>query len=108
MGKIGAYLECLRPTQWTKNLVVLAAVVFSRDMLVGNLLARSLEALGIFCLLSGAIYVFNDLADYEHDRVHPEKSKRPIAGGRVSRRGAWLSSGVPTSRRWHSPGRAWR
>lgn len=90
MGKIAAYLECLRPTQWTKNLVVLAAVVFSRDMLVGSLLVRSLEALGIFCLLSGSIYVFNDLADYERDRVHPEKSKRPIAGGRVPRRNAWV------------------
>jgi 4-hydroxybenzoate polyprenyltransferase len=88
MGRLAAYIECLRPVQWSKNLVVLAAVVFSRDLFVANLAVRGLEALGIFCLLSGSIYVFNDLADYEQDRVHPEKSKRPIASGRVSRRGA--------------------
>lgn len=88
MNSIVAYIECLRPTQWTKNLVVLAAVIFSRNLFVGHLTARSLAGLGIFCLLSGSIYVFNDLMDYEQDKVHPEKSRRPIASGRVSKRGA--------------------
>jgi 4-hydroxybenzoate polyprenyltransferase len=74
--------------QWTKNLVVLAAVVFSRDLFVGHLALRSIEALAIFCVLSGAVYVFNDLMDFEKDRMHPEKSKRPIASGRVSKHGA--------------------
>jgi 4-hydroxybenzoate polyprenyltransferase len=88
MSRTLAYIECTRPTQWTKNLVVLAALVFSKNMFVGHLAVRSLEALGIFCLLSGAVYVFNDVMDYEQDRVHPEKSRRPVASGRVSRGGA--------------------
>jgi 4-hydroxybenzoate polyprenyltransferase len=90
MNKAIAYIECLRPMQWTKNLVVLAAVVFSRDLFVGSLAAKSLEALAVFCLLSGAIYVFNDLADFDKDRVHPTKSRRPIASGRVPKRGAFI------------------
>jgi 4-hydroxybenzoate polyprenyltransferase len=89
MNRTAAYIECLRPVQWTKNLVVLAAVVFSRDLFVGNLAAKSFEALVAFCLLSGAIYVFNDLADFDKDRIHPTKSRRPIASGRVSKRGAF-------------------
>lgn len=94
MSKTLAYIQCLRPTQWTKNLVVLAALVFSRDLFIAPLALRSLAALGIFCLLSGSIYVFNDLADYRQDKAHPEKSRRPIAGGRVSRRGAAVLGAV--------------
>ncbi|MFZ1947775.1 MAG: decaprenyl-phosphate phosphoribosyltransferase [bacterium] len=89
MSKFIAYVECLRPGQWTKNLVVLAAVIFSRNMFVPDMALRSLAALGIFCLLAGSVYVFNDLADIKRDRLHPEKSKRPIASGRVSRTGAF-------------------
>ena len=86
MGKLAAYLQCLRPAQWTKNLVVLAAVVFSRDLFVGSLALISLEALGIFCLLSGAVYVINDLKDLEADRRHPAKRHRPLASGALAPR----------------------
>ncbi|HVP57457.1 MAG TPA: decaprenyl-phosphate phosphoribosyltransferase [bacterium] len=96
MNKVVSYIEALRPTQWTKNLVVLAGVVFSRNALVPDLALRSLRAFAIFCLLAGSIYVFNDLADLERDRVHPTKSKRPIASGRVSRSGA-LALGTVTA-----------
>ncbi|MFH1220563.1 MAG: decaprenyl-phosphate phosphoribosyltransferase [Candidatus Eisenbacteria bacterium] len=88
MRKVAAYVECMRPPQWTKNLVVLAGVIFSRNMFVGSLALRSLEAFAIFCLLSGSIYVFNDVIDFEKDRVHPVKCRRPVASGRVSRQGA--------------------
>jgi len=63
-------------------------VIFSRNVFVPGLAWRSVKAFAIFCLLSGSIYVFNDLVDLEKDRVHPAKSRRPIASGRVSRRGA--------------------
>jgi 4-hydroxybenzoate polyprenyltransferase len=76
--------------QWTKNLVLVAALIFSRNIFRFHLTLRSIEALAIFCLLSGSIYVFNDLVDYEQDRAHPVKRNRPIASGRVSRRGAFL------------------
>jgi 4-hydroxybenzoate polyprenyltransferase len=74
--------------QWTKNSVVLAALIFSRNLFRIHLTLRSLEALAIFCLLSGSIYVFNDLRDLEQDRAHPVKRNRPIASGRVSKHGA--------------------
>ena len=93
MNKIWAYIECLRPMQWTKNLLVFAALVFSRNLFVGPLVVLSIEAFAIFCLLSGAVYIINDVADYERDKVHPEKSRRPIASGRVPRSGA-LALGI--------------
>lgn len=73
----------MRPKQWIKNLLVLAALVFSKNLLDGAALLRSLAAFGIFCLLSGAVYIINDLVDRESDRLHPEKRRRPIAAGRV-------------------------
>lgn len=88
MSKAGYYIRAMRPLQWSKNFVVLAALIFSRNLFHPELAVRSLEAFGIFCMLSASIYIFNDLLDYERDRVHPVKSRRPIASGKVSRRGA--------------------
>jgi 4-hydroxybenzoate polyprenyltransferase len=85
MHKLGLYVQCLRPKQWVKNLVLLAGLIFSRNLFEPGMAARGFGALGIFCLLSGAIYVFNDLRDYNRDKVHPSKKSRPIASGRVSR-----------------------
>jgi 4-hydroxybenzoate polyprenyltransferase len=73
----------MRPKQWIKNLLVLAALVFSKHLLDGPAVLRSLAALGIFCLLSGAVYIINDLVDREADRLHPKKRNRPIAAGRL-------------------------
>lgn len=73
-----------RPRQWVKNLFVLAALVFSENLFSGSQLQRSLAGLGCFCLLSGAIYLFNDVFDLERDQQHPRKSKRPIPSGNLS------------------------
>ena len=89
MSKAGLYISAMRPLQWSKNFVVLAALIFSRNLFRPELVVRSLEALGIFCLLSASIYIFNDLLDYERDRLHPVKSRRPIASGRISRPGSF-------------------
>jgi 4-hydroxybenzoate polyprenyltransferase len=97
MDRILLYATCLRPNQWTKNLVLLAALIFSKSFFVGHLAARSLAGLGVFCLLSGAIYCFNDLMDYEQDRQHPSKRSRPVASGRVSRGGALVLGLVAVS-----------
>ncbi|MFO7639028.1 MAG: decaprenyl-phosphate phosphoribosyltransferase [bacterium] len=80
---LSALVRSMRPKQWIKNLLVLAALVFSKNLLDGAALLRSLAAFGIFCLLSGAVYIINDLVDRESDRLHPEKRRRPIAAGRV-------------------------
>jgi 4-hydroxybenzoate polyprenyltransferase len=88
MSKTGFYIKAMRPLQWSKNFVVLAPLIFSRNLFHPEMVARSLEAFGIFCMLSASIYVLNDLLDYERDRLHPVKRRRPIASGEVSRRGA--------------------
>jgi len=74
----------MRPHQWVKNVLVLAALMFSRHLLDGIYLLRALVAFALFCLISGAIYLINDLFDIEKDRSHPEKRHRPLASGRLS------------------------
>lgn len=82
-------LKAMRPTQWTKNALVLAALVFaagdrSQQLDWTNLLGTALLAAFAFCLASSAIYLLNDIRDVEHDRVHPVKKFRPIASGKLS------------------------
>ena len=75
-------LVSLRPHQWTKNLVVLAALAFSKHLFDdADAVMRAGVAFVVFCALSGAVYVVNDLADLERDRLHPVKRARPIASG---------------------------
>jgi 4-hydroxybenzoate polyprenyltransferase len=77
-----ALLVSLRPHQWTKNLVVLAALAFSKHLLDDpDAVVRAGVAFAVFCALSGAVYVVNDLVDLERDRLHPIKRARPIASG---------------------------
>ena len=73
----------MRPQQWTKNLFVFAGVVFARKVPEPGPLLASLAAFGLFCLLSSAVYLVNDIADAEQDRQHPTKRNRPIASGRL-------------------------
>jgi 4-hydroxybenzoate polyprenyltransferase len=67
----------LRPAQWTKNLFVAAALIFAKKVFDVPLLLRTLAAFAVFCLLSGAIYIVNDVLDAAEDRLHPRKS-RPV------------------------------
>jgi 4-hydroxybenzoate polyprenyltransferase len=77
-----ALLVSLRPHQWTKNLVVLAALAFSKHLFDDpDAVVRAGVAFAVFCALSGAVYVVNDLVDLERDRLHPIKRARPIASG---------------------------
>ena len=82
--------QALRPNQWTKNLVVLAAFCFAIGdqsqtiPLLSGYLYRSLAALGLFCLASSGIYIMNDIRDLDADRHHPAKKFRPLAAKKVS------------------------
>jgi 4-hydroxybenzoate polyprenyltransferase len=76
-------IKALRPLQWTKNLSVFAALFFSKNLFNQNALLKVCLAFVIFCLLSGSYYIFNDIFDRETDKEHPEKSKRPIASGKL-------------------------
>ncbi len=71
----------LRPAQWTKNLIVFAALIFGQRLLDGDAVVRALVAFLAFCALSGVVYVVNDVVDREADRQHPLKRLRPIAAG---------------------------
>ena len=76
-------LLTLRPKQWAKNLFVLAPLVFSEHADDPALLTRSSLAFVLFCLLSGCVYLLNDITDIESDRGHPIKKERPIPSGRL-------------------------
>ena len=73
----------LRPKQWTKNLILFAGVLFSNNLLHWQLLRLSMIGFILFCFLSGSVYILNDIVDVEKDKLHPKKSKRPIASGQV-------------------------
>ena len=76
-------LKTMRPKQWAKNVFVLAAIVFDRQLTDINALAVTIGGVIIFCLLSSTVYIFNDIADVEGDRQHPKKRHRPIASGKL-------------------------
>jgi 4-hydroxybenzoate polyprenyltransferase len=78
---VKSLLVSLRPHQWTKNLVVFAALLFGRQLLNPSALAAAVGAFGVFCALSGVVYLVNDVMDLEADRLHPKKRFRPIASG---------------------------
>jgi 4-hydroxybenzoate polyprenyltransferase len=77
--------KSLRPQQWIKNLFIFAPLIFSRNVLNGPFLFKTVAAFAAFCLISSAHYIFNDLRDIEEDRRHPLKSKRPLASGRLKK-----------------------
>ncbi len=81
MLKIKAVLRSMRPVQWTKNLFVFAALIFAQKFFSRPLLLKTAAAFIVFCIISGALYILNDLRDREEDRAHPKKSQRPIARG---------------------------
>jgi 4-hydroxybenzoate polyprenyltransferase len=74
----------LRPAQWTKNLLIFAGLMFGQRLLDPRSVAQACAAFVIFCALSGVVYLVNDVADREADRLHPLKRRRPIASGAVS------------------------
>ena len=81
-------LLSLRPGQWTKNLVIFAALIFGRRLFELEAVGRAGLGFVAFCMLSGAVYVFNDLVDRHHDARHPTKARRPIASGALPVRAA--------------------
>ena len=92
MRVIGAVVASLRPKQWVKNLFVFAGVIFSQQLFT-PLFWPALGAFALFCVLSGSMYLLNDVADAEKDRLHPTKRFRPVASGALPRGGA-LALGV--------------
>jgi 4-hydroxybenzoate polyprenyltransferase len=78
------YFWSMRPKQWVKNLFIFAPLVFSEHLFDAALVVRAVMAFLIFCLLSGCVYILNDIMDLEKDKMHPVKRFRPLASGQVS------------------------
>lgn len=89
---IYALLKTMRPKQWVKNIFVFAALVFDEKLLQLPFLLRTTAAFVLFCLISGTVYIINDIADREKDRQHPTKRNRPLASGRLSLQVAWAGA----------------
>src|SRR3989441_12155260 len=82
MAMLKAIVVSMRPRQWVKNLFVLAGLVFSQRLFT-SATWTALAGFAIFCAVSGAIYLLNDVADRERDGLDPRKRERPIAAGRL-------------------------
>jgi len=88
---LNALFKTMRPRQWTKNVFIFAALVFDKQLFVVDSFLRTLAGFALFCLISSCVYIFNDLADVEADRQHPEKKNRPIASGKLPVNVAWTA-----------------
>ena len=86
MNTLLQLLRTMRPAQWVKNLFVLAPVLFAKEHTAAHpaLAFDALLGTAIFVLLSGAVYILNDVLDVEKDRLHPVRRKRPVASGAIS------------------------
>ena len=84
----------LRPGQWTKNLLVFAALIFAVKLFDAASLRRSIAGFVVFCGLSGVVYLVNDIMDRDNDRQHPLKRHRPIASGALPVRVAAAAAAV--------------
>lgn len=83
-----ALIKNMRPKQWAKNVLILAGLVFDRQLTNLPALEKTVAGFVLFCLLTSSIYLINDLVDVEADRRHPKKKHRPLASGKLP---AWLA-----------------
>lgn len=76
-------LKALRPRQWPKNGFIFFGLIFDKQLFLLEPFLRTLAGFFLFCLISSAVYLLNDIADIEADRQHPEKKFRPLASGKL-------------------------
>ena len=91
-SKIKDVIISMRPRQWTKNGFVFAGLIFSKSFFNVDAILRVILAFFLFSLVSGALYIINDVIDREKDLHHPVKCKRPIASGRIHIAGAMITA----------------
>jgi len=82
-GRVPATVRAMRPRQWVKNLLVLAAPLAAGRLFDPTILKGAALAFVAFCLVSASVYLVNDVRDVEEDRQHPTKRFRPIAAGEL-------------------------
>lgn len=86
-------IKGVRVQQWIKNFFVFAPLIFSQNVFNVPLLVKTIFAFILFCVLSGAAYILNDIRDLEEDKLHPVKSKRPLASGKLKKAHALYALG---------------
>lgn len=84
-------IRIMRIKQWTKNALVFFALIFDRQLFHPAALLRTTSGFILFCLISSAVYIFNDISDIKEDRQHPDKKNRPLASGRLPVKAAWIT-----------------
>jgi len=89
-----ALVRALRPAQWTKNLFVVAPLLFGKAATDAGPVVRTLSAAVAFCGVASALYLLNDVRDQEADRAHPVKRLRPVASGELPPRSALVASAL--------------
>jgi 4-hydroxybenzoate polyprenyltransferase len=88
------YVRLIRIKHWVKDVFVFAPLIFSLNFYKPIYIGRTLIMVAAFCLAASSVYVFNDVADRERDRLHPKKKDRPIASGAVPVRSALILAAV--------------
>ncbi|MBI2758701.1 MAG: decaprenyl-phosphate phosphoribosyltransferase [Chloroflexi bacterium] len=89
-----ALIKTMRPRQWTKNVFIFAALLFDKQFFSPAPFLKTLAGFALLCLISSSVYIFNDLADIEADRQHPQKKNRPIASGKLPVSIAWIAGAL--------------
>jgi len=79
-----ALIKAMRPRQWTKNGFIFFALIFDKQLFMPGPFLRTLAGFFLFCLISSAVYLLNDIADIGADRLHPQKKLRPLASGELT------------------------
>src|SRR5688500_3119668 len=87
-----ALIKTMRPRQWIKNGFIFFALIFDRQLFLTEPFLRTVMGFFLFCLVSRAVYLVDDIADVEADHNHPEKKRRPVASGKLPVRVAWISA----------------
>ena len=90
ISTISDLIKLCRPQQWTKNLLVLAVPLASKDIFEYGVLKQSVIAACAFVLVSSSVYIWNDLRDIHRDKMNPLKASRPLASGAVSKHHAFV------------------
>jgi len=84
MHRFPPIVQAIRPNQWIKNATLFAAIIFNGKLFDQQYFLLTLAGFAIFCALSSASYLFNDMIDLKYDKMHPIKKKRPLAAGTIT------------------------
>ncbi len=92
MKKIKYLFFALRPKQWVKNLFIFLPMVFGKKLFAYPVNLKLVAAFFLFSIMSGVVYLINDIVDAEKDKTHPTKRFRPIASGKLKVQEAWMAA----------------